>query len=65
VDQSVVNEANTITLDGSRSTDSGGGTHLLYHWEQTGGPTVDLSDPDVANPTFTALLNQRYLRFLF
>ena len=35
-----------------------------YHWEQIGGPPVELSDPHAANPTFTAptvedILNNR------
>jgi hypothetical protein len=54
-DPSIVNEGDTITLDGSKSTDSGGGNQLLYHWEQvpTTGPVVDLSDPTAVTPTFT------------
>ena len=51
---SVVNGADTVTLDGSQSTDSGGGPQLLYQWQQTGGPTVDISDYTVVTPTFTA-----------
>jgi hypothetical protein len=54
VDRSIVNDGDTVTLDGSKSTDSGGGTHLLYHWEQGTGPTVDLSDPTAASTAFTA-----------
>jgi hypothetical protein len=52
----VANEGDTITLDGSKSTDSGGGNQLLYHWEQvpTAGPVVDLSDPTAVTPTFIA-----------
>ena len=56
VDRSAANEGDTITLDGSKGTDSGGEHRLFWHWEQvpTGGPTVELSDPNVATPTFTA-----------
>jgi hypothetical protein len=45
-----VDERSTATLDGS-GTDADGET-LAYAWSQTGGPTVTLSDPTVAKPTF-------------
>ncbi len=41
----------TIQLDGSGSTDADNET-LAYAWTQTGGPTVTLSDPTAAKPTF-------------
>jgi large repetitive protein len=43
---------NTVTLDGTGSTDPDGDP-LTYSWLQTGGPTVTLSDPNSATPTFS------------
>ena len=39
-----------VTLAGSAT----GTTPIAFHWAQTAGPTVALSNADVANPTFTA-----------
>ncbi len=47
------NEGDTITLDGSNSTDPDDGI-ASYLWEQTGGPAVTLSDPSAAQTTFSA-----------
>ncbi len=49
-DQAVA-AGSTVTLDGSASTSSG---TLAYSWNQTGGPTVSLSDAAARQPTFTA-----------
>jgi len=51
IDQTV--EENTIVaLDGSTSFDPDGGIKS-YRWEQIAGPAVTLSDPTVAQPSFT------------
>jgi hypothetical protein len=42
-----------VTLDGSNSSDSGGGI-ASYWWRQTSGFPVTLSDPRTVKPTFTA-----------
>ena len=43
----------TVTLDGSASTDAES-TALTYAWTQLAGPTVAISDPTAAKPTFVA-----------
>jgi len=43
----------TVTLNGSGSTDPDNNI-VSYHWEQTGGPTVPLSDPNTVKPQFIA-----------
>ncbi|MDM8524724.1 hypothetical protein QUF80_15255 [Desulfococcaceae bacterium HSG8] len=43
-----VNEDVIVTLDGSDST----GNDITYQWEQTGGHSVALSDPNASEPTF-------------
>ncbi len=48
-----VHPADTVTLDGSGSSQANG--HPLdYSWVQTSGTTVTLSDPTAGMPTFTA-----------
>lgn len=42
-----------VTLDGSASFNPGGGA-LNIAWEQIAGPTVSLSNPNAARPTFVA-----------
>ncbi|MCH9662806.1 MAG: PKD domain-containing protein [Gammaproteobacteria bacterium] len=42
-----------VTLDGSASSDTGGGA-ITYSWSQTAGTTVTLSDATIASPTFDA-----------
>jgi hypothetical protein len=51
-DQTVVQEE-TVTLDGSNSSDPDYGIPL-YEWTQTEGTTVTLSDPTAVKPTFVA-----------
>ena len=41
----------TVTLDASASTDADSDT-LTYRWVQTSGPTVTLTDPTTATPSF-------------
>jgi PKD repeat protein len=48
-----VNEGQAVLLNGSNSTDPDDGI-ASYHWVQIGEPTVNLSDPDVKQPTFIA-----------
>jgi hypothetical protein len=47
-----VSEGQTVLLNGSNSTDPDDGI-ASYHWVQTSGPAVTLSDPAVTKPTFT------------
>lgn len=51
-----VTEGTTVTLDGStsRDVDSQGSTAVTFLWQQESGPSVVLSDPTAAQPTFTA-----------
>jgi hypothetical protein len=51
-DQTVY-EGELVTLNGANSYDSDDGIAVIT-WAQTGGPLVNLSDPTIAFPTFTA-----------
>ena len=44
----------TVTLDGTASTDPNAGDVLTYAWLQTAGPAVSLVDADTALPSFVA-----------
>lgn len=52
VDQTV-DEGVVVTLDGSFSLDIDDGI-VSYRWTQTGDPTINLSNPAIAKPIFTA-----------
>jgi hypothetical protein len=52
VDQDV-EEGEIVALMGSNSSDPDG-DDVSFQWDQIGGPQITLSDPQVANPTFTA-----------
>jgi hypothetical protein len=56
-DQTVI-ENTLVTLDGSGSFDMDGplGRVSRFAWVQTGGPSVTLSDPEAAQPTFISPL---------
>ncbi len=53
-DQTVI-EGAAVTLDGSGSVQTNGGTIVSYAWAQTGGPAVaNLAGTDTTSPTFDA-----------
>jgi hypothetical protein len=62
VDQEVY-VGETVTLDGSGSTDPDVGDSLTYGWGQTGGAPVMLSDPGAVRPTFVAPTQTGHLTF--
>jgi K319L-like, PKD domain len=60
-DQTVLGGA-LVTLDGTASSDPTGHP-LTYSWSQLSGPSVTLSDPTSATPTFTAPIFNATLEF--
>ena len=48
-----VNSGDTVTLDGSKSTDPDGSV-ASYLWKQIAGPPIVLNAPNTARPSFTA-----------
>jgi len=48
------------TLDGSASSDPDNDT-LTYHWEQTGGPDVELTDAEASRPVFVPTQSGTYI----
>ena len=57
-----VTEGDTVSLDGTGSSDPDGDT-LIYSWTQTAGLTVTLSNTASARPTFTAPAGPATLTF--
>ena len=53
--QLVMDNATQASLDARSSFDPDSSGTLTYLWIQTSGPTVTLSDPSVANPSFAVL----------
>ncbi|MEP3957503.1 MAG: PKD domain-containing protein [Parasphingorhabdus sp.] len=51
-DQTLQTGGVLINLNGSNSTDADG-DNLTYQWQQISGPTVNLNNRFIANPTFT------------
>lgn len=49
----VVNEGQSVALNGNGSSDPNGDS-LTYSWAQVGGPTAPLNDPTAPSPSFTA-----------
>ena len=49
----IIPEGDLVALDGSGSRDSDGFI-MTYHWVQTAGPTITLSDTAAVKPYFTA-----------
>lgn len=52
-DDQTVSEGNSVTVDGSASSDPDG-DELVFAWTQLSGPTVTLDAVDAAQATFTA-----------
>lgn len=50
----IVSANSLVTLDGSGSSDPNAGNALTYSWQQTGEPSVLISDAAAISPTFTA-----------
>lgn len=53
-DDQTVNQGDSVTLDGSNSSDPEDGSNLSFSWSQIAGPSVTLSNADTATPSFTA-----------
>jgi len=49
-----VNQSSFVTLSGTGSFATNGGTIVSYSWVQTSGTAVSLNGANTANPTFTA-----------
>ncbi|MFC1476251.1 Ig-like domain-containing protein, partial [Candidatus Zixiibacteriota bacterium] len=58
-DQDLIPISSLVTLDGSGSSDPDGDS-LGYHWSQTLGPAVTLSDSNALDPQFTPTIGGAY-----
>ena len=58
-----VQAGDTVTLNGTGSSDPDTGDAIAYSWSQTSGATVALSNPSSASPTFTAPSGPETLSF--
>ena len=52
-DQTILQVGLTVTLDGSNSSDADDGI-VSYFWQQTAGPTINLSNDGAVQPTFVS-----------
>ena len=52
-DQTILQVGQTVTLDGSNSSDADDGI-VSYFWQQIAGPTINLSDNSAVQPTFSS-----------
>ena len=59
-DQLGLTAGTLVTLDGTGSSDPEGDS-LSHSWQQVAGPTVSLSDNNIAQPTFTPTIKGTYV----
>jgi sugar lactone lactonase YvrE len=62
-DDQSVDSSSTVTLDATQSNDVDGDS-ISYHWVQTSGAPVTLTDDDITNPKFTTPISGDTLSFM-